>query len=369
MIPTMSPTSALEAMHELLQAMPVKEASDLHLVPGHPPIYRVHGRLSSIEGPPLTSESVRALLESVVPERIRLQIADRNDVDCSISMESNSHGPGAGRSTLRFRANIFCARGQLCACLRFIAHRVPSFDWLGFPMVLADRILQLTSGLVIITGITGSGKTTTLAALVQMLIQKNGCRVLTIEEPIEYLLPSAPGSLVTQREVGVDVDSFYDGLKYGLRQDPDVILVGEIRDRNTAQMAISAAETGHLILTTLHTQDAKGAITRMVDLFPVDTQDDVRTQLSLSFKYVISQHLLPPATPGEKRALALEVLANSHSVAAAIRQGRIESLESAIQTGRKAGMINLDESLTELMQAGKITRETARRYAKDTTLF
>jgi twitching motility protein PilT len=174
-----------------------------------------------------------------------------------------------------------------------------------------------------------------------------------------------PRTLITQREVGTDVASFYDGLKYGLRQDPNVILVGEIRDRETAQMALSAAETGHLILTTLHTQDAKGAVTRFVDLFPYDAQDDVRTQLSLSLRFVVAQHLLPNAAEGKKRVLGLEVMTVNHAVRAAIRAGKIESLESAIQTGKRDGMIPLDDSLERLTAVGQITVETARRYAKD----
>jgi twitching motility protein PilT len=167
--------------------------------------------------------------------------------------------------------------------------------------------------------------------------------------------------------VGRDVDSFADGLKYGLRQDPDVVLVGEIRDRETAQMALSAAETGHLIFTTLHTRDAKGALTRFVDLFPHDSQDDVRKQLAMSLRSVVSQHLLPSAVPGEKRVLALEVLHATPQVQAAIRAGKIESIESNIQTGRKEGMLKLDDDLQRLVRLGKISVETARRFAKDPT--
>jgi twitching motility protein PilT len=171
--------------------------------------------------------------------------------------------------------------------------------------------------------------------------------------------------MITQREVGRDVDSFYDGLKYGLRQDPDVILLGEIRDRDTAQMALSAAETGNLILTTLHTKDAKGAVTRFVDLFPHQAQDDVRTQLALSLRSVLSQHLLQPARKGEKRVLALEIMHVNHPVRIAIKFGKIESIESSIQTGKRDGMMTLDEDLARLAASKKITLETARRFAKD----
>jgi twitching motility protein PilT len=228
-----------------------------------------------------------------------------------------------------------------------------------------ERIAALRQGLVIITGVTGSGKTTTLAAMIDRINRREGSRIITVEEPIEYIFAPVGTSVVSQREVGVDVDTFYDGLVSGLRQDPDVILVGEIRDHATAQMAISAAETGHLILTTLHTQDAKGAVTRLIDLFPRDAQDDIRTQLSLSLRVIVCQHLLPGVRENEKRALALEVLTATHPVRAAIRFGKIESIESAIQTGRKDGMTSLDESLAQLAMSKRITWDTARSYAKD----
>ena len=354
---------------DLMRAMPAREASDLHLVPGHPPCYRIHGRLHAAGDQALAADTVREMVISVLPDPIRERLTRCKSLDCSISLTSRGLQSARtienGDPSLRFRVNVFFAREQMCACLRFIPNDIPDFEWMGFPRPLAERIVNLTNGLVIITGITGSGKTTTLAALVNLLNHEHGARIITVEEPIEYLFPSAEGSLVTQREVGIDVDSFYDGLKSGLRQDPNVILVGEIRDRETAQMAISAAETGHLILTTMHTQDAKGAITRLIDLFPSQLQSDVRSQLSLSLRYVIAQHLLTSAEDAERRALALEVLVVSHGVGSLIRQGRAEAIDSAIQTGRRAGMVTLDDSLAALMTAGKISPETARHFAKD----
>ncbi|MFH1747444.1 MAG: type IV pilus twitching motility protein PilT, partial [Planctomycetota bacterium] len=241
----------------------------------------------------------------------------------------------------------------------------PSFEWLGFPEALAKRLVSYTNGLVILTGVTGSGKSTTLATLIKYLRQTGTHRILTVEEPIEYVHPPGGGGLVTQREVGHDVDSFADGLKYGLRQDPDVILVGEIRDRDTAQIALSAAETGHLIFSTLHTRDAKGALTRLVDLFPHDSQDDVRKQLAMSLRSVVSQHLLPSAKQGERRVLALEVLHVNQAVQVAIRNGKIETIDSAIQTGKRDKMLTLDEDLERLVTEGRISVDTARRFAKD----
>lgn len=350
----------LDPVYGLLREMVENGASDLHLVPGYPPTYRIHGALEPTDDPVLRDDVVRNMLEAVLPEPNRSRAIEQKNLDCSLSL------PGVG-GPCRFRVNVFYAQGDLCACFRYVPNEVPSFEWMGFPMGLARRIVQLRNGLIIITGITGSGKTTTLAGLINLLMQEGRYRIITVEEPTEYVFSQTGTSLVTQREVGVDVDSFYDGLVYGLRQDPDVVLIGEIRDRETARMALSAAETGHLILSTLHTQDAKGAITRLVDLFPHDAQDDVRSQLSLSLRYVICQHLLPSANEGEKRALALEVLKATHAVQAAIRFGKIESIESAIQTGRKDGMITLDETLAQLAAGGRISWETAKRFAKDPT--
>jgi twitching motility protein PilT len=190
-----------------------------------------------------------------------------------------------------------------------------------------------------------------------------------VEEPVEYTFPRAAGSVVTQREVGVDVLSFADGLRSGLRQDPDVILVGEIRDRETAQMALSAAETGHLVFTSLHTRDAKGAVTRYADLFPQDVQRDVRAQLAMSLRAIVSQRLLPGIERGEKRHLALEVLWNTYPIASAIRSGKVESIDNYILTGREDGMVTFDESVRQLLRAEKITPEVAEQNVRDVTVL
>jgi twitching motility protein PilT len=343
---------------QLLQTAVEREASDVHLVPGYPPTLRIHGQLRPATETRLSAEQTRRMVETLVPERSRGQIEEKKNLDCSVAL--NHRGQQS-----RFRASVYLAQGQWCACLRHIPNEIPALDWLGFPPDLAQRLIAHSNGLVVVTGVVGSGKTATLAALVNLLRHDTNKRVLTVEEPIEYLHPQDAGGLITQREVGRDVDSFADGLKHGLRQDPDVILVGEIRDRETAQMALSAAETGHLILTTLHTRDAKGAITRMVDIFPQETQDDIRAQLAMSLRSVVCQHLLPPIIEGEKRVLALEVLHANQQVQVAIRAGKIEMLESALQTGKRDGMVTLDEDLQRLVNAAKITLETARRYAKE----
>lgn len=335
-------------------------ASDVHLVPGYPVTLRVHGALEAVGGGPLEPGALREMIRRLMPERLveRMEAGAEKNFDFSVSLEHE------GRPC-RYRANVYLAQGQWCACLRHVPNEIPTFEWLGFSEALAQRLIAYKNGLVAITGVVGSGKSTTLAALVHLLNVRGGVRVITVEEPIEYVHPPLSTSVITQREVGRDVDSFLDGLKSGLRQDPDVILLGEIRDRETAQMALTAAETGHLILSTLHTQDAKGAITRITDLFPSDAQDDVRTQLALSLRSVVSQHLLPSAKEGEKRVLALEVLHVNNPVRAGIKFGKIDSIESAIQTGRRDGMISLDDDLSRLAMEGRISLETARRFAKD----
>ena len=333
-----------------------REASDLHLAVGHPPTYRVHGSLQPAEVPPLRGEDTRRLITSAIPPELINPQA--RDLDFSMTV-------GQGASQTRLRVNVYVARRDLGACFRFVPSEVPSFEWMGIPTELPRRIVDLPAGLVLITGVTGSGKTTTLAGLVEMMNADGNRRIVTIEEPIEYLFNPKAGSVITQREVGLDVPSFAEGLRSALREDPDVILCGEIRDMATASMALSAAETGHLVMSTVHTRDAKGAVTRIADIFPADRQQEVRGQLALSLRAIISQHLLPSAVPGQKRILAMEVLIVTDALRAAIRMNKIESIDTLIQTGRKVGMQTLDEHLAALACSRRITPEIARRYAKN----
>ena len=319
---------------------------------------RRHGSLGPVADQVLTGTVIESSLVALLAEYLPGVTLNGRDLDCSLAIRE-------GGATHRFRLNVFRAAGEWGACFRAIPEDVPSFEWMGFDQSLVEKLVRLRNGLVIITGITGSGKTTTLAGLIEWINQHDKRRIVTIEQPVEYVYKANGSSMVSQREVGTDVASFYDGLVHGLRQDPDVMLIGEIRDPETARMALSAAETGHLIFTTLHTQDAKGAITRLVDFFPRDAQDDVRTQLSLSLRSVVCQHLLPAATDGERRALATEVLHVTHGVRSAIRQGKVENLDTAIQTGKKDGMHPLDESLAKLAKAGRISWETAEKFAAD----
>ena len=338
-------------------------ASDLHLVPGYPPVVRLHGDLVELPGDAtVDADEVGPVLLALCSPEAAARLAAQKDLD--LSFEATLHG-----RPHRFRVNLFHAGRELAACLRVIPATIPDFDWAGFPLELAERLAFLRDGLVILCGATGSGKTTTLAMLIDLLINTGGFRIITVEEPVEYVFPKVPGSVVTQREVGVDVPTFADGLKYGLRQDPDVILVGEIRDRETAQMALSAAETGHLVFSTLHTRDAKGALTRFPDLFPTDAQRDVRGQLALSLRAVIAQRLLPDPVRGAKRHLALEVMWNTHPIASAIRTGKVESVDNYLVTGRAEGMVAFDESVRQLLRTGLITRAVAEQNVNDTMIL
>lgn len=333
------------------------QASDLHLVAGYPPTLRIHGRLEPIGDALLTGEQIARMAGSVVPPPLKAAHEASKDLDFSLILSLDGQ-------PARFRVNLFQSRGAQGVCFRFIPAVIPSFDWMGVPLDLAGRIAALPNGLVLVTGVTGAGKTTTLAGLVKLVNESGHRRIVTIEEPIEYLFEPAPNSVITQREVGIDVASFADGLRSSLRQDPDVILCGEIRDKDTAQMAISAAETGHLVMSTLHTRDAKGAITRLIDIFPVDQHQDVRGQLSLSLRFIISQHLLPNVVPTEKRVLALEILVANDAVRSAIRLNKLESIDTLIQTGKKFGMQPLEDHLATLVFKRKITPEVAYRFAK-----
>lgn len=346
----------------LLKEAQNREASDIHLFPESPAMLRLHGDLIELEQYPIGLDDLPAFLEAVAPPGSTEKLATEKNLDFAFSVDLEE-------VPSRFRANFFYAGGKMGACLRIIPGKIPSLEWAGFPLHLAERLAEPRDGLIILTGATGSGKSTSLAMVVNLLNQGGGYRIITVEEPVEYVFPKAPNSVITQREVGTDVLHFADGLKYGLRQDPDVILVGEVRDRETAQMALSAAETGHLVFTTLHTRDAKGAISRFADLFPLDMQKDVRTQLAMSLRAIVAQRLLSDPVKGAKRHLALEVLWNTNPIAAGIRQGKLESLDNYLLTGRDEGQLSFDESIRQLLRAGKITRQTALANIREPSML
>lgn len=333
-------------------------ASDLHLIPGYPPVVRVHGDLIEIDAPILDDQVILDLVTEYCPGELAERYQLERNVDFSFEVTVKER-------TNRFRTNLFFADEHPAACLRVVPPTIPDFDWAGFPQALAQRLISLRDGLVIVSGMTGSGKTTSLAMIVEQFNRLGGGRIITVEEPIEYRFSRSKNSVVTQREVGTDVLSFAEGLRSGLRQDPDVILIGEIRDRETAQMALSAAETGHLVFTTLHTRDAKGSISRLADLFPQDVQAEIRSQLSVGLRAIICQRLLPDVIPGTQRHLALEVMWNSIPIASAIRQGKLETIDNYLLTRREEGMQSFDESVRQLWSDNRITREIAEQNVRD----
>ena len=355
----LTPVECSDAVCSWLQPAVDMGASDVHLVAGSPPMLRIQGELKPLNHPPLEADALRThllpLCSPGVVERFE------QDLNVDFSMQTM-----LGDQLHRFRANYFVSGQALGACFRLIPEEIPTLDWANFPSDVARRLAHFRNGLVIVSGVTGSGKSTTLAMLIDMLNREGNHRIVTIEEPVEYVFPARENSIVTQREVGVDVHSFLDGLKYGLRQDPDVILVGEIRDQETARMALSAAETGLLVLTTLHARDAKGVISRYADLYPPDAQEEIRAQLASSLRAVICQHLLPSAT-GDKRELALEIMFNNTPIASGIRQGKLLSIDNNILTGRESGMVNLDESLRRLVSERRIHRDVANRFASESS--
>lgn len=341
-----------------LEAAVQKDASDIHLVAGYPCVLRVHGKLIPISDEPLTESSIVAALESIATEEMIQRLAQIKNVDFAFSTIVHDQ-------PFRLRVNLFLGGGAIGGCIRLIPDQIPDFRWSSFPEDLAKKIASFRNGLVLFTGVTGSGKSTSLAMIINMMNRLGGYRILTIEDPMEYRFPIRENSVVTQRELGADVDSFADGLKFGLRQDPDVILVGEIRDSETAKMALSAAETGHLVLSTLHTRDAKGAISRYADMFPQQVQNEIRSQLASILRAVICQRLLDSSLPNEKQELALEILFNNSAIASAIRTGKLESIDNYILTGRSEGMLTMDESIKRLVSKGSIRMETAESHVSD----
>jgi twitching motility protein PilT len=348
----------LTRINSWLERAVTSGASDLHLIPDYPPVLRLHGDLKDLDEPVLDEQIVQRLIAAYCNADLAKQFQVSRNVDFSFEVAL------LGRMN-RFRTNLFYTDELPAACLRVVPPTIPDFDWAGFPLDLAERLAGLRDGLVILTGMTGSGKTTSLAMVVERINQAGGRRIITVEQPVEYRFSQAKNSVVTQREVGTDVLSFADGLRSGLRQDPDVILVGEIRDRETAQMALSAAETGHLVFSSLHTRDTKGAISRFADFFPQDFQNDIRSQLAIGLQAIICQRLLPDVIPGTKRHLALEILWNTVPVASGIRQGKLESIDNCLITRRNEGMLSFDESVRQLFASGYITREVAEQNIVD----
>jgi twitching motility protein PilT len=331
---------------EVLMQVMERNASDLHLTAGSPPMIRHHGRLHALDYPVLTPQATRETIYSILTNDQRQRLETDWQVDLAYSI------PGRAR----FRVNAFFQRASLSAAFRLIPQTMPKLKQLGLPSVL-DDFTKKPRGFVLVTGPTGSGKSTTLAAMLDLINDTRHEHILTIEDPIEFL-HAHKRCIVNQRELGADAQSFAEGLKAGLRQDPDVILVGEMRDLETISTALTAAETGHLVFATLHTQDTAQTVDRIVDVFPPAQQHQVRVQLSVSLQGIVTQQLLPLEN-GTGRTVATEVLVPTPAVRNLIREGKTHQIYSALQTGAQFGMQTMDTSLAQLVKDGKISRELA----------
>src|SRR3954452_12536295 len=321
-------------------------ASDLHLTVGAPPMVREKGRLRPLDYPKLTSQDTREIVYSILNNDQRKKLENEWQIDLSYSVPSKA----------RFRVNAYFQRASIGAVMRTIPQDIPLFDSLGLPEVLKD-FTRKPRGFVLVTAPTGSVKSTTLASMIDMINEQRHEHIMTVEDPIEFL-HRHKNCVVNQRELGADAQSFALALKSALRQDPDVILVGEMRDLETMSTAITAAETGHLVFATLHTQDTSQTVDRIVDSFPPSQQHQVRTQLSIALQGIVTQQLLPTAD-GQGRICACEVLVPTPAVRNLIREGKTHQLYSALQTGGSHGMQTMDSALADLVRGGAITRELA----------
>jgi pilus retraction protein PilT len=334
------------------------KASDLHLLVGQPPIIRIDGELVTVNSVwsgkefygPMSVTDLTVVTELLLDKEQRARLIKEKDLDCSYAING-----------VRFRVNLSYEKNNLCVVARVIEEKKPTLEEIGMPDIIKD-LLDQPQGLILITGPTGCGKSTTLAAMVNHINSTRSCHIVTLEDPIEYIFTSDK-SLVAQRQLGSDVSSFASGLKHVLRQDPNVIMVGEMRDLETISAAITLAETGHLVLATLHTYNAVQTVDRIIDIFPPHQQAQVKSQLSMLLSAVISQRLLPRISGG--RVAARELLIRNSAVANLIREGKISQLKSVMEMNSRNGMVTLDSHLKELYKAGEISKETMTTYLED----
>jgi twitching motility protein PilT len=340
-------SSALNTVDDLLERMVARGASDLHVAVGSEPVVRVNGKLERLdEFPALTPDDSLRLLYRMMSTEQQKQLEIKRQLDLSYSI------PGLAR----FRVNIYFQRESLGAAFRMIPSDIKSLESLGMPAQLHD-LAKKPRGLVLVTGPTGSGKSTTLAAIIDEINQTRSDHIMTIEDPIEFL-HSHKGCVVNQREIGPDATSFAEALRGALRQDPDVILLGEMRDLETISTALTAAETGHLVFATLHTQDAPSTVDRLIDVFPAAQQEQIRVQIAATLQAVVTQTLVPTAD-GVGRVPACEILLPDDAVRNLIRQGKVEQIYSVMQTGTSRGMQTLEQSLAELVMRGAVSQDMA----------
>ena len=342
-------------IQELLELTIKSKASDLHLLVGIPPAIRVDGVLNYLSSyPPLTGEAVEAMAFSIIkPHQKELLLANK-ELDFSFGF-----GGGAYGNQGRFRVNLYFQRGYLSGAFRHLDPTIKTIEELRLPKI-CNQFANLKQGFILVTGPTGHGKSTTLAAIINEINQSRSVHILTIEDPIEYVYPIAK-SLVSQREMGQDSHSWSYALRSALREDPDVVLIGEMRDPETIASAITIAETGHLVFSTLHTNSASQTIDRIIDSFPSTQQPQIRIQLASTLKGIISQRLLPQINGG--RVPAVEVLIGNNAISTNIREGKTHLIDSIIETSKEEGMISLESSLSELVMNGSISLETAKNYA------
>jgi len=331
---------------ELLKFMVETGGSDLHLSVGREPTVRISGRLRSLNKDKLTPEDTVSFMKSIASERSQRELEENGSSDFGFQFGDEA----------RFRVSVFRQKGHMSLVLRQIPNRFFSFEEIGLPQTLKNHIFK-SRGMILVTGPTGSGKTTTLATIIQFINENIDKHIITIEDPIEYYFEHQK-SIITQRELGVDVPDFPEAIRRALRQDPDVILVGEMRDLETIQAAITAAETGHLVFATLHTTGSARTINRIIDAFPTNQQEQIRTQLSTSLEAVVSQALIPRDS-GKGVVAAFEVMVMSSSIANLIRENKVHQLDSEIQTGGNKGMVLLDDSLFHLYVTGQISYSEA----------
>jgi twitching motility protein PilT len=338
---------------ELLEVMLERGASDLHITVGTPPTIRLHGDLIWLDGYPiLEARAIQGMIYAILPQKMRERLEQELELDTSYSL------PGRAR----FRVNVYYQRDSIGAAFRLIPYEIKSVETLELPSVVAD-LARYPRGFVVVTGPAGSGKSTTLAALVDIVNRERRAHIMTVEDPIEFL-HKHNNCVVNQREVGADTHSFAQALKHVLRQDPDVILVGEMRDLETISTAITAAETGHLVFATLHTQDAPQTIDRIIDVFPPHQQQQVRVQLATTLQGVVTQQLMQTGD-GHGRVVAVEVLVCTPAVRNLIREGKVHQIYSIMQAGGRFGMQTMDQSLATLVKAGKISQQLAYERCHD----
>ncbi len=350
-----TPDAARNTMEQLLTLMARENASDLHISTNSAPQLRIDGELVPLKSDPLTPPQTRALCLSMLSQDQRDRFDQENELDFSFGIEG----------VARYRGNIFMQRGAVAGAFRLIPTKLRTFEELGLPDSLR-RFADLPRGLVLVTGPTGSGKSTTLATIINHVNMTYHKHIITVEDPIEYVHPNKV-SLVNQREVGSDTESYHSAVRYLLRQDPDVVLIGELRDRTSIETALTMAETGHLVLSTLHTNSCAQTINRIIDVFPAEQQDQVRTQLSFVLEGVVCQQLLPHAS-GHGRVLALEIMSANAAVRNLIREDKIHQIYSTMQLNARAdngGMQTLNQCLANLYNSRQITLEEALNHAGD----